>query len=65
MARYKKKHVLSVSVHADERLAHYVSDCVSYGEWRADKHKFGLAFTLRVNRYISITEDSAVNRLVN
>jgi hypothetical protein len=61
----QERHVLNVTIHADDWFAHYVSNRVSNGKRGADNQKFSLAFTLRIDRYVSITEYSAANRLVN
>jgi hypothetical protein len=61
----QERHVLNVTIHADDWFAHYFPYRVSNGKRGADKQKFSLAFTLRINRYFSVTEDSAADRLVN
>jgi len=61
----QERNVLNAVIHADDWFAHYVPNRVSNSKRGADKQKFSLAFTLRINRYFSVTENSAADRLVN
>jgi len=52
---------VAAAVDTDDWFAHYVPHCVSDLEWIMDKLQCRLAFTLRVDRYVSVAEDSAAN----
>ncbi len=54
-----------MSINADDWFTHDVTHRVRHGEGRVHKKKLRLAFTLRINSYVPVPENSASDALIN
>lgn len=64
-SRKMKHDVLNVAFNANDGFTHYVSHSIRHFEGVAHKMHSSFTFTLRVNSYVTVTKDSASDRLVN